>query len=709
MKTIFVSSFHQFISRNILRTPIVEGLLRLPEVRIVIVVPADKKEYFTKEFGGPGIAIEGIRTSRAANGFWSFFFKRLAQAISDGRYRSIARGGRKSQSGLRYRLVTVFFYRPAQLLGTFAATKAVMRFLNYLLVKNAEISALFEAYAPSVVFSTDAQNENDVLLTTEAKRRGVKVIAMFRSWDNIETKGLLRVVPDTLLVWGSYLRDEVVRLDGMRADDVKVVGVPHYDRYLQGPLVSRKEFFASIGADPAKKLILFTPIGDMYLRENDADGFVLSELSKRDENILVRMPPADTVSLGTFTPGENVFFYQPGNGAGGIGRRELTREDDDHLLNALHFSDVVVSGPSTIMLDAALVDTPVVLFGFEKNKKAHGDSIMSHYDLKYLRIAIDNDAATLAENVSDFHAAIDAYLRDPGKDAAGRKRAVGILCHATDGRSSERVLDILKAAIFSDTARNRNKENVLPYYTADEIRNSKKREIQEAYARYYGGDIVLEGQAVNVVNAYLPCGRRGELKVCDFGAASGAFLKELYHEGFRELYAVDLDDYMDGQVKSSGIIKEFKLVDLSFDTLTWPDEYFDVISAWCLLPHLENPFHAMREISRLLKPGGIFMASMPHIASLFAKKLYFRSGEISRYTAENDHIAILTPAVFTKAMGGQFVKKGIEYFTDIPKIRAGRLGWIKTKGITKNWRGRKKCEEWFGHQIIYVFQKKPEK
>lgn len=450
MKTIFITSFHQFISRNILHTPIVDGLLAIPDVRVVLVVPADKKAYFEHEFARDKVSIECVDTSRAANGFWSLLFKRAARAMGGFRYKEVARGFRVN----RYRnlALTVFFYYPLRVLGRFGAAHTFMRFLDSRLVKNRATAALFEKYAPHLVFSTDAYNENDVIVAIEAKRREVRVVSMIRSWDNIEMYGLLRVIPETLSVWGDFLKQEILRLDAFDPVRITIVGVPHYDRYLKGPTTSRASFFHSIGADPHRKFILYTPVGDMYVKENDVDGVVLSELAKTGANILVRMPPADTVSFGNIDPPRNVFFYRPGTASKRTGRREISREDDEHLINSLYFSDLVVCGPSTIMLDAVLLDKPVVLFGFEKGGKDYHESVLSLYDSRHLRTVIDNGGARLAKSVSEFNAAITEYLLDPKKDAEGRRRAVEFVCFKTDGKSCERVLHVLQSALHESLA-----------------------------------------------------------------------------------------------------------------------------------------------------------------------------------------------------------------------------------------------------------------
>lgn len=449
MKTIFVTSFHQFISRNILHTPILEGLLAIPDVRVVIFAPKDKKEYFEREFAGKGLYIECVDISRSASGFWSLFMKRAAQAMGGFRYKEIARGFRINP--FRAILLTIFFRYPVRLFGKVRVMHRVMRFCNLRLVRNEVCASAFARYAPDLLFSTDAQNESDVILMTEARRRKIPIISMVRSWDNVEMYGVLRVIPETLLVWGDFVKREILKANTMDEQRVKLVGIPHYDRYLKGPTMPREQFLKSLGADPHRRLIFYTPVGDMYLKENDVDGVVLSELAKFDANILVRTPPADTVSFGDFIPPANVFFYHPGTGVDRAGRREISRADDDHLINSLRFSDVVVSGPSTIMLDAILLDKPVVLFGFERTKKSHEESMASLYDSRHLQTVIQNKGVQFAKTPEEFQNAIAGYLRNPQKDTEGRKRAVEFVCFKTDGTSCERVLDALRSALIKSS------------------------------------------------------------------------------------------------------------------------------------------------------------------------------------------------------------------------------------------------------------------
>lgn len=62
------------------------------------------------------------------------------------------------------------------------------------------------------------------------------------------------------------------------------------------------------------------------------------------------------------------------------------------------------------------------------------------------------------------------------------------------------------------------------------------------------------------------------------------------------------------------------------EALPFSDETFDVVYSWGVLHHAPDPRQAIREIHRVLRPGGIFLGMMYGRRSVAAFKLWIRHG-----------------------------------------------------------------------------------
>ena len=74
---------------------------------------------------------------------------------------------------------------------------------------------------------------------------------------------------------------------------------------------------------------------------------------------------------------------------------------------------------------------------------------------------------------------------------------------------------------------------------------------------------------------------------------------------------------------------------MNSERMTFEDAAFDEIHAWDVLEHVDNLDAVLNEICRVLKPGGILIANVPH-----KKSQYYFSKIRPSYLREIHHVRI---------------------------------------------------------------------
>jgi len=81
-----------------------------------------------------------------------------------------------------------------------------------------------------------------------AKRAGIPCAVCVASWDNLTGKGLIRVVPDRVLVWNAVQVEEAVSMHGVPRGRVVTTGAAKFDEWFERrPSTSREEFLVRVG------------------------------------------------------------------------------------------------------------------------------------------------------------------------------------------------------------------------------------------------------------------------------------------------------------------------------------------------------------------------------------------------------------------------------------------------------------------------------
>ena len=447
MKTIFITSFHTLISRNILQTELLA--LLVSNYSVVLLTPDYKKDFFVKNFGGKNILVEAVPTELKRSDLW---MRKLSLFLSSTKTLSIKKRADFFAAKTLFSFLALL--SPSYVFGRLPLVHSIFRSLSERLTAPEPFAKLLAIHKPALVFSTDIQNELDVRLLHAARRAGVKTIGMVRSWDNLTAKGAMRVLPDLLAVNNEIVKKEAINLNGFPVERIVVTGIPHYDRYWRaqggyepGLTHDRGAFFRHFGFDPKKKFIFFAPAGRRYLGRVKTDKYALELLSALDVNILVRIPPGDSCDFEGWNSkkAKVVFDYSGVNfWQGGRKTNELSREDDDRLIRSLYFADAVAAHLATICIDAAYFDKPIVVIGFDVEQRPYWDSIRRYFDYDHLQPIIQSGGLKIASNPGELIASVEAYFKNPKSDEAGRRRIVEAEVQFSDGQATARLADILR-------------------------------------------------------------------------------------------------------------------------------------------------------------------------------------------------------------------------------------------------------------------------
>lgn len=132
--------------------------------------------------------------------------------------------------------------------------------------------------------------------------------------------------------------------------------------------------------------------------------------------------------------------------------------------------------------------------------------------------------------------------------------------------------------------------------------------------------------------------------VLDIGCGGGEVMKIFSDNGYKNVFGFDIDNY----VKYDEIKGRVTTGDLNFEKIPFEDGYFNLITCFQVMEHLENPFHFERECARLLRPGGYLILSTPSGKSIWSRLSYLITNNITGYDLINNHITFLTADVFRK-------------------------------------------------------------
>jgi hypothetical protein len=306
---------------------------------------------------------------------------------------------------------------------------------------------------PDVVFCAHQRPLQVLPVILAARRLGIPTGTFVFSWDNLTTKARMAAPFDHFLVWSEQMADELSQVyPEVTADRVHVVGTPQFDPYVDPIHPSTRAALAeSLDIDPARQIVCFTG-GDSGTCPDDPFHLqvllevVRSGLVPGDPHVVLRTAPVDSGERfdevrrhhPELVDAKPKWRCEPGKG---WHEAYPAPADVRSLAMLTAGADVNVNMASTMSIDFALRDTPVVNLGFDRDPA--GRRAATYYRFDHYRPLVELGGVRVAHDAKELAVAVSDYLADPDRDRDGRRAIVDLELGVPMGASGAAVVAAL--------------------------------------------------------------------------------------------------------------------------------------------------------------------------------------------------------------------------------------------------------------------------
>ena len=473
-KRIFISADHGMAIIYFLQSDVVQTLLDAG-IEIIVLTDDDIKSQISSRFGRPGLTIEGLRlkeankcatTDRPRMQWLLAYLRRVGgswrintEAMDSHIWEVWAENGPKFRLGI---------WIPAALailvLRTFSfARKFLVRMQNRFIPSPNLYADLFALHKPDLVIASTAGWRLDRYLLREATLHNVPSMAAIVGWDNPSSYAIRGAQMDYATCWSQLQKDELVYGSDWDPERVHIGGIPSYDGYFRKQWqLSKEDYFKLHGLDPNRKLISYA-CSFVHFAPNFPNVDALAKLVSSDalvepSQLLIRLHPSHFQDKPKIFAEErerifalekqypNVHVVKPVALGGSLGY--YGGEDMDEKSSMMAHSDVLVTVYSTMVVETAVHDTPIVAAVIDVpggwNKKGKFSlSLKAIGDWPTHKRFCDAQAGRIARNEAELCDILNLYLKNPSLDSAQRRKFIEDEITFTDGASGKRTAEFI--------------------------------------------------------------------------------------------------------------------------------------------------------------------------------------------------------------------------------------------------------------------------
>jgi len=324
--------------------------------------------------------------------------------------------------------------------------------LDFRINRDAEMAAVFGRIRPLFFFATHASSIFEERLLRSAVRAGVPVTFMVLSWDHLSSKVVLSRRFDRIFVWNKITKRELLETyPNYREDQIRVVGAPQFDVYTEKPRLSYAQWCENWGLDKARRTLLFTTAPHLrheqqhVIIERLLQGIVEGRNLPSDLQIFIKCHPFDTTpEYDSFVEKYPVAVYRPAANLSEPQDNWIPSPDEMIITrDSLYYCSVNLNIFSTITLEAAFLDRPIIHIAFDPDPPKNRIPCREYYNFAHFKRVVDLDGALMVESFEELFGAVNSYLCDPDIKKEGRAMIVKTFFDIQKRSSSARVIQEL--------------------------------------------------------------------------------------------------------------------------------------------------------------------------------------------------------------------------------------------------------------------------
>ncbi|NOT60255.1 MAG: hypothetical protein HOP19_08520 [Acidobacteria bacterium] len=333
----------------------------------------------------------------------------------------------KKAKRLISKALTLFFANEAGL----NALNALERQTSRTLSTSNHYTELMRQLRPSLVFNAShIHSPNATQAVQAAQWLGIPTATFLFSWDNLTSQGRIMLPYDHYFAWNQTIAEQLLEIyPRVRREQVIVTGTPQFDFHFRSEFhESRETFCARVGLDPARPFVLYSTGMDNHMpgepRIIEGIALILRSLDEfQRPQLLVRLYPKDRHperfdEMRRANP-DILFPEIPWN----KNHQTPQFEDCAFLTNTLRHCALGINIASTISLELAMLDKPVINVGYNPPELDISPiDYRVYYGFDHYRPVVESGAVRLANSETEMRDLIVAALRNPAQDAALRAR-----------------------------------------------------------------------------------------------------------------------------------------------------------------------------------------------------------------------------------------------------------------------------------------------